>query len=76
MGKADARVTTPKPPAAPPGPPSDATREMPMPRASTSGTVTGPVVTAPQSQASPVSCTRLGSKYARIDAVPPMAYKT
>ena len=27
-----------------------------MPSASTSGTVTGPVVTPPQSQATPISC--------------------
>ena len=62
IGKAEAKVTTPKPPAAPPSPPCEATREMPMPRANTSGTVTGPVVTPPQSHASPVRCTRLGSK--------------
>lgn len=54
MGKSEARVTIPNPWSFDsPLPTAEAT---PMPSASTSGTVTGPVVTAPQSQATPMIC--------------------
>jgi len=52
IGNKEARVTTPNPDD--PEPDEPTTRQMPMPRARTRGTVTGPVVTAPQSHASPV----------------------
>ena len=59
MGKRDARVTIPNPESDESPLPPDAA--IPIPRASTRGTVTGPVVTAPQSQASPRILARSGS---------------
>ena len=53
IGKSDARVTIPNPPI----PEScflASTRAIPIPRARTRGTVTGPVVMAPESQARPM----------------------
>jgi hypothetical protein len=46
-------VTIPKP--EPPPSPPETTLDTPIPRARTSGTVTGPVVTAPQSYARPMT---------------------
>ena len=51
IGKSEAIVTTPKPDRD--EPPFPAALAIPIPRDRTRGTVTGPVVTAPQSQASP-----------------------
>ena len=58
-GKSEAIVTTPSPDSDPP--PFPAELAIPIPRARTNGTVTGPVVTAPQSQASPKMLRKLGS---------------
>ena len=52
IGKRDARVTIPNP--AELESPVLTTRQTPIPNASTKGTVTGPVVTAPQSHANPI----------------------
>ena len=51
MGNNDAIVTTPKPESDESPFPAEAA--IPIPKDSTNGTVTGPVVTAPQSQANP-----------------------
>lgn len=51
IGNKDAKVTIPKPDREEDFLPTD--EEIPIPKASTKGTVTGPVVTAPQSQAKP-----------------------
>ena len=59
IGKSEAIVTTPNPDSDPP--PYPAELAIPIPRARTNGTVTGPVVTAPQSQASPRMLRKLGS---------------
>jgi len=59
IGKMEAKVTMPKPDNWPLLlPPELAT---PMPSANTRGTVTGPVVTAPQSQAKPTMVASSGS---------------
>jgi hypothetical protein len=58
-GNSDARVTIPNPER--PEPPLPAAAAMPMPSDSTSGTVTGPVVTAPVSHARPSALTSSGS---------------
>ena len=52
-GNSEASVTMPKPESGLSARPAEAA--TPMPTASTSGTVTGPVVIAPQSQASPIT---------------------
>ena len=62
IGKREAIVTTPKPDKE--DPPFPAALAIPMPSDSTKGTVTGPVVTAPQSHASPKTLLRLGSSQA------------
>ena len=62
IGKSDAIVTTPNPDSE--EPPLPAALAIPIPRDRTRGTVTGPVVTAPQSQASPRMLLRLGSNQA------------
>jgi hypothetical protein len=49
MGNNEAKVTVPKPDSEEEFLPAE--EEIPIPNASTSGTVTGPVVTTPQSQA-------------------------
>ena len=59
MGKSEAIVTTPNPERE--LLPFPAALAIPIPRESTSGTVTGPVVTAPQSQARPKILRKLGS---------------
>ena len=58
IGNNDAIVTTPKPDRDESPLPADAA--MPIPSDSTNGTVTGPVVTAPQSQARPRIVLRSG----------------
>ena len=60
MGNTDASVTIPKPESdeSAPFPAAEAT---PIPKANTNGTVTGPVVTAPQSQANPTILDSSGS---------------
>ena len=62
MGNNDAIVTTPKPDSD--ELPFPAALAIPIPRDKTSGTVTGPVVTAPQSQASPRMLRKFGSNQA------------
>ena len=63
IGYSEASVTTPSP--AMPDDALPATRQMPIPRASTSGTVTGPVVIPPQSQAMPVIARMFGLRRPR-----------
>ena len=46
----------------PPPSPSETILETPIPSANTSGTVTGPVVTAPQSQARPITGFKISLK--------------
>ncbi|MNE08223.1 hypothetical protein D3C80_1008690 [compost metagenome] len=58
-GNSEASVTMPNPDS--PEPPLPAAAAMPMPNAKTSGTVTGPVVTAPASQARPITFASSGS---------------
>ena len=60
MGNREASVTTPKPVLL--DPPVETIRQTPIPRAKTSGTVTGPVVTAPQSHAKPSTCCKRASE--------------
>ena len=69
IGNKEARVTIPKPDKV--ELPLPAALAMPIPIARTSGTVTGPVVTAPQSQANPSTLLRSGfvQKYAVKSAV-------
>ena len=57
-GNSEASVTMPKPESGLSPRPAEAA--TPMPRASTSGTVTGPVVMPPQSQARPSTRSSLG----------------
>ena len=64
IGNKDAIVTTPKPDRE--ESPLPAAFAIPMPKDNTSGTVTGPVVTAPQSHASPSMLFKLGSNQAYI----------
>ena len=59
MGNNEARVTIPKPESS--ESPLPAAAAMPMPSDNTSGTVTGPVVTAPVSQARPSALLISGS---------------
>ncbi len=59
-GNNEARVTMPKPSRVLFSRPAAA--ETPMPRARTTGTVTGPVVMAPQSQARPMIGLKRGSR--------------
>ncbi|MNR00958.1 hypothetical protein D3C85_1167490 [compost metagenome] len=59
-GNSEARVTMPNPDR--PEPPLPAAAAMPIPSASTSGTVTGPVVTAPASHARPIIFASSGSR--------------
>ena len=67
IGNNDAIVTTPNPERD--ESPLPAAFAMPIPNESTSGTVTGPVVTAPQSQASPRILFKLGSNHAYIVSI-------
>ena len=62
IGNKDAIVTTPKPDSE--EVPLPAALAIPIPRDNTSGTVTGPVVTAPQSHARPSMLRKLGSNHA------------
>ena len=62
IGKRDAIVTTPKPDSD--ELPFPAALAIPIPNDKTKGTVTGPVVTAPQSHAKPKILFRLGSSHA------------
>ena len=59
IGNNEAKVTTPNPDNE--LLPFPAELAIPMPRDKTSGTVTGPVVTAPQSQANPKTLRKLSS---------------
>ena len=60
MGKREANVTTPNTVLL--EPPVETILHTPIPKANTKGTVTGPVVTAPQSHASPNTCVSLSSE--------------
>ena len=60
MGNKEAKVTTPKPESD--EFPFPAAFAIPIPSDNTNGTVTGPVVTAPQSHAKPIMVTKSGSK--------------
>ena len=64
IGNKEAIVTTPKPDKD--ESPFPAALAMPMPKDNTNGTVTGPVVTAPQSQAKPKIDLKFGSNHAKI----------
>ena len=65
-GSADASVTTPRPPAG--SSPRPARRETPTPSAISNGTVTGPVVTPPESHARPMMAAVRGSRAAHQDS--------
>ena len=62
MGNREAIVTTPKPESEESPFPAEAA--IPIPKDKTSGTVTGPVVTAPQSHAKPRIVLRSGLVHA------------
>ena len=62
IGKSDAMVTTPNPERDESPFPADAA--IPIPKERTNGTVTGPVVTAPQSHAKPNIVLRSGLLHA------------
>ena len=64
IGNNEAIVTTPNPESE--ESPFPAAFAIPIPRDNTNGTVTGPVVTAPQSQANPKIDLRFGSNHANI----------